>query len=227
MMSHGFLACILPDVRRRGPVTIALGAVFALVSAPALASGERTIIATDDPAFFPANLTVPPDTTINWDNHGLFHNVKFDDGSFEEPADPQATPWRVTRHFDEPGVYRFYCEMHGGPGGQGMSGTIIVEAGANPTLTRLRVQPKRRRAVIRFKLSKDARVAGGIDPLGNPAGRPSRDLSFAGKEGANRRRVKVGGLAPGRYRLTLAAEDENGNESDPATAKFRIKRPRR
>jgi hypothetical protein len=108
-----------------------------------------------------------------------------------------------------------------------MSGKIIVEAGANPVLSKLRVQSKRRRAVIRFELSKRARLAGGIDPLGEPAGRKSRDLSFAGKRGSNKRRVKVGGLAPGRYRLTLAAEDENGNESDPSTVKFRIKRPRR
>jgi plastocyanin len=217
-------------MRRRGAIAIAVAGVLMGYSAPALADGTRTIIATDDPAFFPANLTIPPGTQVNWENHGLLHNVKFDDGSFEQPPDPQATPWIVMRKFDQPGVYRYYCENHGGPGGQGMSGVITVESGANPTLTRLRVRPThvrpKRRATIRFRLSKTARVAGGIDPIGDPAGRASRDLEFAGKPGPNKFRVKVRGLAPGRYQLTLAAEDENGNESDPATAKFRVKRPR-
>jgi plastocyanin len=218
-------------MRRRGAIAAVLVAAATLSTAPALAAGERTIIATDEPAFFPANLTIPPDTTINWENRGLFHNVKFDDGSFEQPADPQATPWLVSRHFDDVGVYRFYCEMHGGPGGQGMSGTITVETTANPTLTRLRVQPARvrprARVTIRFRLSKTARVAGGIDPLGEPAGRASRDLAFDGRPGPNRFRVKARGLAPGRYRVTLAAEDENGNETDPATATFRVKHAKR
>jgi plastocyanin len=213
---------------RRGGISVALGAVLALTSAPAFGAGERLIIATDDPAFFPSTYTVPPGTRINWENRGLFHNVKFDDGSFEHPDDPQPTPWRVSRDFDTPGVYFFYCEMHGGPGGQGMSGKIIVEAGANPVLSKLRVKPKRHhRLVIRLALSEPARVAGGIDPIGNPAGRKSRDLDLNGRRGDNTFRLKAGGLAPGRYRLTLAAEDTDGNESDPSTVKFRIKRPRR
>jgi plastocyanin len=28
--------------------------------------------------------------------------------------------------FDEPGTYPYYCDNHGGPGGEGMSGVIIV-----------------------------------------------------------------------------------------------------
>ena len=47
------------------------------------------------------------------------------------------------RKFDAPGEYRYYCEMHGGPGGQGMSGTIVVEAGAEPRLKKLTVTPRR------------------------------------------------------------------------------------
>jgi plastocyanin len=214
-------------MRRRGAIAAGTIAAATLVAAPAYAAGERLIIATDDPAFFPATLTVPPDTTINWENRGLFHNVKFDDGTFEQPKSPQATMWRVTRRFDEPGVYPFYCEMHGGPGGQGMSGKIIVETTANPTLTKLRAKPRRRRIVIRLTLSKTARVAGGIDPIGKPAGRKSRDLEFQGKPGPNTFRVKRRGLAPGRYGLTLIAEDENGNETEPVSATFRIKPTRR
>jgi plastocyanin len=225
---------------RRGLLTVGLAGALALVGAPAVAQGpeERVVVAGSDDKFFPSSLTVPPNTTVHWENRGILHNVKFDDGSFEEPPDPQATPWRVSRHFDGVGVFPYYCENHGGPGGQGMSGVVIVETTANPTLTEMKVKPgtvcsrktrkcKRAKATLRFTLSKSARVAGGIDPVGAPAGRIGRDLEYAGKPGRNKFKIKAKGLRPGRWRVVLTAEDENGNESDPATAEFRVKRARR
>lgn len=217
-----------------------IAGVLTLLGAPAVAQGpeERVVIARGDDTFFPGTLTVPPNTTIHWENRGILHNVKFDDGSFEEPPDPQATPWRVSRHFEDVGEFRYYCENHGGPNGQGMSGVIRVESTANPTLTGMRVKPgkvcsrrtrrcKRAKATLSFTLSKTARVAGGIDPVGAPAGRIGRDLEYSGKPGENKFKIKAKGLRPGRWRVTLTAEDVNGNESDPATAEFRVKRARR
>lgn len=212
-----------------------------LLGAPAVAQTppDRVVSATLENEFFPRTLTVMPGTTVHWENRGLDHNVKFDDGSFEQPAEPSPTPWRVSRHFDREGTFNYHCEAHGGPGGQGMSGTIIVEAGAAPTLANLRVRPRRlcrrktrrcrrTRARIRFTLSEDARVAGWIDPVGAPAGRRSRDLELDdGREGANTIRIRGRAFRPGRYRVTLAAEDADGNASEPARARFRVKRSRR
>jgi hypothetical protein len=194
-------------------------------------------VATSGNEFFPKTLTVPPDTTVNFENRGLAHNVRFEDGAFEEPADPEATPWRVWRHFDVPGEYPFYCEMHGGPGGKGMSGTIVVQTGAEPRLSALSVAPRRIcdrrtrrcrrvRAAIRYKLSEDARVTGGIDPIGAPAGRAARDIEVAGKRGANVIRLSGRKFTPGAYRVVLSAEDVDGNESDAVSAYFRVKRAR-
>jgi plastocyanin len=223
---------------RRGVIALGLAGALSLATAPALADGPHRVIDVTDNEFFPATVTIAPGTEVDWDNHGLAHNVKFDDGSFEQPADPQPTPWRVERVFTTPGVYRYYCEMHGGPGGKGMSGTITVEAGANPTLTGLRVKPRKvcnrrtkkcrkARVTIAFKLSEAARVAGGLDPVGKPAGRPAMDLAFKGKPGRNTFRVAAKKLKPGSYRLSLSAEDTDGNESDVAKAFFRVKRARR
>jgi plastocyanin len=224
---------------RRGVVALALAGVLSLTGAPALAGDPSpTVIATSENEFFPKRLTVPPDTTVNFENRGLAHNVRFEDGAFEEPADPQPTPWRVWRHFDQPGVYRYYCEMHGGPGGQGMSGTIVVDADADPVLDGLAVTPRRicnRRtrkckrvgAKIVFRLSEDARVSGGIDPVGGKPGRRSRDISVAGKQGSNSIRISGRRWQPGLYSVTLSAEDEDGNESDATTVHFRVKRARR
>lgn len=219
-------------------------AIVLVISAPSAASAQEpqgpgpTVAATADNTFFPRALTVPPNTTVYWENRGLDHNVKFEDGLFEQPAAPMPTPWRVWRHFDAEGVYRYYCESHGGAGGVGMSGTITVAANASPVLASMKATPRRactrktRRCrkttvVVTFALSEPARVSGGIDPVGAPAGRESIDLEMDGKQGKNRLKIPVRPLAPGVYRVTLAAEDADGNESDPAAVRFRVVRPRR
>src|SRR3954447_26570269 len=161
----------------RGGAALGVAAMLSLASAQALATDGpggpgRTVAATADNTFTPKTLTIPPNTTVYFENRGLSHNVHFDDGKFEGPTDPQPTPWRVWRHFDQPGTYRYYCELHGGPNGQGMSGTVFVETGAAPRLEKLTVAPRRvcnrrtRRcrktgAVVRFTLSENARVTGG------------------------------------------------------------------
>jgi plastocyanin len=212
-----------------------VAAALSLTSAQALADGPGgpgpTVAATADNTFTPKTLTIRPNTTVYFENRGLAHNVHFDDGKFEGPTDPQPTPWRVWRHFDEAGTYRYFCELHGGPNGQGMSGTIIVDPNAAPVLARLRVKPRRvarkRRTTVRFTLSEDARVAGGIDPVGGRAGRRGLDVEWAGKRGANAFRVSARKLDPGLYRIKLSAEDADGNESDAATTYLRVKRARK
>lgn len=210
--------------------------LFVLVAgAPAADAQDPSVAATAENQFFPQHLTVPPNTTVYWDNRGTNHNVKFEDGLFEEPADPLPTPWRVWRHFDDAGVYRYYCEAHGGPGGQGMSGTVTVAANAAPTLTALSAKPRRvchrrtrrcrtTRGVISFRLSEAARVSGGLDRIGGaPDQSSAMDFDIPGKAGLNTFRVSGRRLAPGVYRLTLAAEDQDGNESDPAVIRLRVK----
>ena len=220
-------------------------AVLALSAAcPGAAFGQEpqgpgpTVAATTENQFVPRSVTVPPNTTVYWENRGLNHNVKFEDGLFEQPADPLSTPWRVWRHFDAEGTYRYYCEAHGGPGGAGMSGVVTVAANASPVLASMKAAPRRvcnRRTkrcrkttvVVTYALSEPARVSGGLDPVGSPAGRESADLEMQGKTGKNRLKIPAKLLAPGVYRVTLAAEDEDGNESDPVSVRFRVVRPRR
>jgi plastocyanin len=218
--------------------------VAVLTAAPPVAFGQEpqgpgpTVAATGDNQFFPRSLTVPPNTTVYWENRGLDHNVKFEDGLFEQPADPMSTPWRVWRHFDNEGAYRYYCESHGGPGGAGMSGVVTVQANASPVLSGLKVSPKRvcnrrtrrcRRATltVMFRLSEAATVSGGIDPIGSPPGREGADVSTGGTPGVNRLKIPARQFKPGLYMLTLGAEDSDGNESDPAVVRFRVLRARR
>ena len=66
---------------------------------------------------------------VTWNNAGGIHNVHFDDNSYDMPASPSGAAWSVNRSFSTPGLYRYYCEFHGGPDGYGMSGTVAVNTG--------------------------------------------------------------------------------------------------
>lgn len=217
---------------------VVLGVAVGAPAAHAQAGPGPVVAATTDDTFFPKTLTRGPSTTVYFENRGGLHNVKFEDGLFEQPGDPSPTPWRVWRHFDNVGVYAFYCENHGAPGGVGMSGTIAIEQSPGPALSGLRVAPKRichkrtrrckrTRAAINFQLSENARVTGAIEPVGAPANRRTVEIEVPGKAGANRLPITSKGLRPGVWRVTLGAEDADGNEADPASARFRVIRARR
>jgi hypothetical protein len=90
------------------------------------------VIATPSNDFTPGSVTMNQGETVTWVNQGGAHNVKFDDGSFEQPSAPSGSAWTVARRFDSPGSFRYYCEEHGGPGGAGMSGTVTVQAAVTP-----------------------------------------------------------------------------------------------
>lgn len=76
--------------------------------------------------FVPRELHVAPGAVVTWTNSsGETHTVTADDGSFDSgDVDPGGT---FTQEFDAPGSYPYYCGPHGGPGGEGMAGVIIVD----------------------------------------------------------------------------------------------------
>ncbi len=105
----------------------ALTLAFAGLLAVPASAADQSVTAGPEFDFSPADVTIDLGDTVTWEQSGIFpHNVRFDDGSFEEPADPTSTPWTADRTFDAPGTFRYYCEQHGGPNGEGMSGTVKV-----------------------------------------------------------------------------------------------------
>jgi plastocyanin len=77
-------------------------------------------------AFAPATLTVPVGTTVQWMNDdNIAHTVTADDGSFDSGNMNAGAAFKFT--FTKAGTYAYYCKYHGGPGGAGMAGTIIVQ----------------------------------------------------------------------------------------------------
>lgn len=77
-------------------------------------------------SFSPAELTITVGDAVRWTNVSGNHNVLADDGSFTSgPVAP--APWEFTHTFTVAGNNPYYCVPHGGPGGQGMSGVVVVQ----------------------------------------------------------------------------------------------------
>ena len=100
---------------------------------PGLGANQAVTAGGTSNSFRPGTVTVAAGESVTWTNAGGSHNVKFDDGAFEQPAAPSSSAWTVSRTFTTAGTYRYYCELHGGAGGAGMSGTVVVTSPAGTT----------------------------------------------------------------------------------------------
>lgn len=78
-------------------------------------------------SFTPSQLTIKVGDIVRWTNSGGFHNVVADDNSFTSGA-ASTINWVYEHTFNSPGSNPYYCSVHGGPGGVGMSGVITVQA---------------------------------------------------------------------------------------------------
>jgi plastocyanin len=79
--------------------------------------------------FAPAEVTIQAGQTVAWvwPAGALDHNVAPDDTQPTASGSPGDGPMEYRFTFTTAGAYAFYCVVHGGPGGAGMSGTVTVE----------------------------------------------------------------------------------------------------
>ncbi|MCL7453230.1 MAG: plastocyanin/azurin family copper-binding protein, partial [Anaerolineae bacterium] len=79
----------------------------------------------EDFQFNPKVLVIKAGTTVKWGNRdGVVHTTTSDTGVWDSGSLSEREEFSFT--FTEPGLYPYYCIPHGGPGGQGMSGTVVV-----------------------------------------------------------------------------------------------------
>lgn len=91
---------------------------------PAAAAPIRLVIA--DNTYSNKNLTVPVGTKVVWSQEGQKpHTVTADDDSFKSELLKNGGTYEHT--FSQPGLYLYYCELHGGPGGEGMAAQVRVQ----------------------------------------------------------------------------------------------------
>jgi plastocyanin len=169
---------------RKDPLLLSLAVLagLALSVLPALAADQTVTVSSNE--FTPVNVTIEQGDTVTWSNSGGSHNVRFDDGSFEQPPSPDSSGWTRERTFATAGTFSYYCEQHIG---SGMTGTVTVNPSGTGTTTgppptppaadttrpaiarlslsrkRFRVAPARARqgTSFRFRLSEiaDVRIA--------------------------------------------------------------------
>ena len=105
-------------------VLIGVLATFLVEAPSALATNQSVTVSSN--VFTSNAVTVFQGESVTWHNTGGTHNVHFDDNSFRMPNPASSSGWTVSRTLNTPGTFRYYCDVHGGPGGVGMSGTVTV-----------------------------------------------------------------------------------------------------
>ena len=102
-----------------------VGVMLLAPAAPTSAQADATITMTSE-SFNPVEVYIAPGQTVLWKNSNfLTHTVTADDSSFD--SGDLGTGEQFSMSFDTPGSYPFYCQYHGGPGGEDMAGVIVVD----------------------------------------------------------------------------------------------------
>lgn len=105
-------------------------------SASTVVEVSHAVVEVKNFDFAPATVTIPRGGRVTWYLTSGTHNVRADDGSFTSGA-PTSTWTTYSQTFAEPGAYPYYCELHGGAGGIGMTGVVNVEASSDSAIAGL------------------------------------------------------------------------------------------
>ena len=114
-----------------GLITLALIFMMLLVASGSsgASSGPPTVSMLDN-TFTPKELHIKAGQTVVWINRGqAIHTVTADDNSFDSGNLNTGAQYRHT--FTQPGRYPYYCLIHGGAGGLGMAGVVIVDSSSS------------------------------------------------------------------------------------------------
>ncbi|HJR51458.1 MAG TPA: plastocyanin/azurin family copper-binding protein [Gemmatimonadales bacterium] len=96
---------------------------------PPPADATIQVLGPPDNMFSPAEVTIQVGQTVEWvwPAGAMDHNVSPDDEEPTSSGSPADGPKTYSFTFNTAGTYAFFCVVHGGPGGAGMSGTVTVE----------------------------------------------------------------------------------------------------
>lgn len=87
--------------------------------------GEGTTISMRDSCFAGTAHFAPSDSAVTVSNDGFMpHSLTAVDGAFDTGMVNPGESAELT--FDEPGIYRIYCTLHGTAAGEGMAGVVVV-----------------------------------------------------------------------------------------------------
>ena len=106
------LAALRPMARRMVlRAALAAGATLVTSASARIFAAETVTIEIDNFTFAPAELDIPPGTTVVWTNHDdIPHTVTSADGAFRSRALDTDDSFAFT--FSKPGSYRYFCALH-------------------------------------------------------------------------------------------------------------------
>lgn len=131
----------------RGSLRVLALAAAAALTLAACGGGEEEVTESPSPrgvtieiegsTFKPDEVTIAAGTTVVWKHIDVLpHTVTADDESFDSSPDCASVADGAkclnrgdtfTRTFDAPGRVPYYCKIHGGRGGVGQAGVIVVQ----------------------------------------------------------------------------------------------------
>jgi plastocyanin len=119
-----------------GLAPVVTGIEIPLAGAGQVAAAE---VQMKDVAFLPAEIHVKVGDAVTWHDadEGIAHTVTAVDKTFDSsplcgsgapvPRSCMGKDDTFTTVFVRPGHFPYYCRIHGGPGGEGMAGMVVVE----------------------------------------------------------------------------------------------------
>lgn len=122
-------ASLDPVTAPRVPGSVLPGMIMYTALAYPDPDAPTTVLVMNDNRFEPASIVVPVGGIVNWfwPAGSAGHNIVPDDGNAPATSGaPAGYPKYLSFTFANPGVYRYHCAVHGGPGGVGMSGSVTV-----------------------------------------------------------------------------------------------------
>jgi plastocyanin/uncharacterized membrane protein YozB (DUF420 family) len=86
---------------------------------------SRVIVKITNNSFEPKEITISPGMTVIWTDLQGMHSVAAEDESFESEILESGA--RFEHKYEKPGIYPYYCPLHGDKGGKEMAGVVIVK----------------------------------------------------------------------------------------------------
>jgi len=123
-------ASLDPVTDPRVPGSVLPGMIMYTALAYPDPDAPNTVLVNDN-RFEPVSIAVSVGEVVNWfwPAGSAGHNIVPDDGNAPATSGaPAGYPKYLSFTFENPGVYRYHCAVHGAPGGVGMSGSVTVMA---------------------------------------------------------------------------------------------------
>ena len=108
-------------------VLVALFTLLPIAGAAPRAATQNVTL--KDNEFDPKTISVSVGDTVMWMDQGQNeHTVSADNGSFDSGDLKTGEKTTFSFTFTKAGTFAYHCKYHGGAGGVGMSGTVVVKA---------------------------------------------------------------------------------------------------